>query len=181
MTLTTDPEAGERGRFGRLPAYVEFAGQDFGASLLKLGFARLYREGEASREPDYLELEAVAREDGKGLWGECKSDLAEPSPAPSEIESDAAASTLCDSAYPDVCIPPPPPDLDCGDIPHTNFSVLPPDPHRFDGDGDERGAKPDDADCPPGHDPSCKRESHTCGCLVPELEYVATRVPEVSA
>ena len=38
----------------------------------------------------------------------------------------------CDPAYPDVCIPPPPPDLDCGDIPHRNFRVLPPDPHRLD-------------------------------------------------
>ena len=39
----------------------------------------------------------------------------------------------CDPAYPDVCIPPPPPDLDCGDIPHRGFRVLPPDPHGLDG------------------------------------------------
>lgn len=39
----------------------------------------------------------------------------------------------CDAAYPDVCIPPPPPDLDCGDIPHRRFRVLAPDPHNFDG------------------------------------------------
>jgi hypothetical protein len=39
----------------------------------------------------------------------------------------------CDPAYPTVCIPSPPPDLDCGDIPYRNFKVLPPDPHRFDG------------------------------------------------
>jgi endonuclease G, mitochondrial len=39
----------------------------------------------------------------------------------------------CSSAYPDVCIPPPPPDLDCKDIQHKNFKVLPPDPHNFDG------------------------------------------------
>ncbi|MEO0374125.1 MAG: hypothetical protein AAF329_05740 [Cyanobacteria bacterium P01_A01_bin.17] len=40
----------------------------------------------------------------------------------------------CDPAYPDVCIAPDPPDLDCGDISERNFTVLPPDPHRFDGD-----------------------------------------------
>jgi len=40
----------------------------------------------------------------------------------------------CDPAYPDVCIPSPPPDLDCGEIAFTNFTVLPPDPHRFDRD-----------------------------------------------
>ncbi len=40
----------------------------------------------------------------------------------------------CDPSYPDVCIPSPPPDLDCGEISHRNFTVLSPDPHRFDGD-----------------------------------------------
>ena len=39
----------------------------------------------------------------------------------------------CDPAYPTVCIPSPPPDLDCGQIPYTDFRVLPPDPHGFDG------------------------------------------------
>ena len=42
----------------------------------------------------------------------------------------------CDPAYPTVCIPPPPPDLDCGEIGHTNFQVLPPDPQGFDRDRD---------------------------------------------
>ena len=40
----------------------------------------------------------------------------------------------CDPAYPTVCTPPSPPDLDCGDITFRRFTVLPPDPHRFDGD-----------------------------------------------
>jgi len=40
----------------------------------------------------------------------------------------------CDPSYPDVCIPSPPPDLDCKDVPYGKFKVLPPDPHRFDGD-----------------------------------------------
>jgi hypothetical protein len=40
----------------------------------------------------------------------------------------------CSPAYPDFCIPPPPPDLSCADVaPHVNFTVLPPDPHGFDG------------------------------------------------
>ena len=38
----------------------------------------------------------------------------------------------CDPSYPDVCIPPPPPDLDCKDITSKNFKVLPPDPHHLD-------------------------------------------------
>jgi hypothetical protein len=47
----------------------------------------------------------------------------------------------CDPSYPTVCIPPPPPDLDCGDIPYHDFKVLPPDPHGFDGDGDGIGCE----------------------------------------
>ncbi len=39
----------------------------------------------------------------------------------------------CDPSYPDVCIAPYPPDLNCGDIPYTDIRVLPPDPHGFDG------------------------------------------------
>ncbi len=47
----------------------------------------------------------------------------------------------CDPSYPTVCIPSPPPDLDCGDIPYRRFPVRPPDPHRFDRDGDGIGCE----------------------------------------
>ena len=40
----------------------------------------------------------------------------------------------CSPAYPERCIPPPPPDLDCKDIAQRNFLVLPQDPHMFDTD-----------------------------------------------
>ena len=43
-------------------------------------------------------------------------------------------SSNCSSAYPERCIPPPSPDLDCADITQRNFLVLPPDPHMFDPD-----------------------------------------------
>lgn len=47
----------------------------------------------------------------------------------------------CDSSYPDVCIAPYPPDLDCGEIPFTDFRVLRPDQHGFDGDYDGIGCE----------------------------------------
>lgn len=47
----------------------------------------------------------------------------------------------CDPSYPSVCIPPPPPDLDCRDIPHRRFRVIGRDPHRFDGDHDGIGCE----------------------------------------
>jgi len=65
---------------------------------------------------------------GKQAWTGCASA---PPPPPGN----------CDPAYPDVCIPPPPPDLDCKDIPYRRFRVLPPDPHHFDSDGDGIGCE----------------------------------------
>lgn len=47
----------------------------------------------------------------------------------------------CDPSYPTVCIPPYPPDLDCGEISHRRFTVLAPDPHGFDGDNDGVGCE----------------------------------------
>lgn len=47
----------------------------------------------------------------------------------------------CDSSYPDVCISPYPPDLDCGEIPYKNFKVIGSDPHHFDGDKDGIGCE----------------------------------------
>jgi len=59
-----------------------------------------------------------------------------PTPAPPAPEVNS-----CDPSYPDFCIPPPPPDLDCKDIPQKKFTVLQPDPHRFDGDKDGIGCE----------------------------------------
>ena len=51
------------------------------------------------------------------------------------------AGSNCHSSYPDVCIPPPPPDLNCGDIPYKRFRVVGSDPHGFDGDNDGVGCE----------------------------------------
>ena len=55
--------------------------------------------------------------------------------------ADVPEENICDPSYPDVCIPPYPPDLNCGEISFKNFKVLPPDPHRFDGDKDGIGCQ----------------------------------------
>lgn len=69
-----------------------------------------------------------------------------PTATPTNTPKPTATATAtklpnCSPAYPTVCIPPPPPDLDCGDIPYRNFTVLPPDPHRFDSDDDGIGCE----------------------------------------
>ena len=47
----------------------------------------------------------------------------------------------CSPLYPDVCIPPPPPVLNCGDISARNFRIIGPDLHNFDQDNDGIGCE----------------------------------------
>lgn len=70
---------------------------------------------------------------------------AAPTPAPTAIPTATAAPPPqnCDPSYPTVCIPPKSlvGDLNCGDITHRRFAVLPPDPHGFDGNNDGVGCQ----------------------------------------
>lgn len=47
----------------------------------------------------------------------------------------------CDPSYPTVCIAPYPPDLNCIEVPFSNFQVFQPDPHGFDADFDGIGCE----------------------------------------
>ena len=66
----------------------------------------------------------------------------------------------CDPSYPDVCIPPYPPDLDCDEIGYSNFRVTGYDPHGFDADYDGIGCEvgspqsANDVETTPSCDPS---------------------------
>jgi hypothetical protein len=64
-----------------------------------------------------------------------------PPPRPTTTTTTTTTTPACDPSYPTVCIKPPPPDLDCPDIPYTNFKVIGSDPHRFDGDNDGVGCE----------------------------------------
>ncbi len=61
--------------------------------------------------------------------------------APASSGGGTGGGGSCDPSYPSVCIPPYPPDLDCGDVPYTNFTVTGSDPHGFDGDNDGVGCE----------------------------------------
>ena len=75
----------------------------------------------------------------------------EPTPTPKTENN-------CDPSYPDVCIPNYPPDLDCGEIRYSNFKVLPPDPHGFDGDNDGIGCESGSTQSPIPVQPSQPKE-----------------------
>jgi micrococcal nuclease len=117
-------------RYGRTLAYVWIHDRLFNKTLVARGFARVTIYPPNDKYQRRLErAEDAAREAGRGLWGECKN------------EGGGGGDEECDPSYPTVCIPSPPPDLDCADVPFTNFEVLPPDPHGFDGDGDGIGCE----------------------------------------
>jgi micrococcal nuclease len=118
-------------------------------------------------EEEIREAARFAREHGYGLWSGCITDdegdtneLAgpqttvntpdsqtepppvAPEPMPEQVTITEPASAFgCDPSYPEVCIAPSPPDLDCGDVPYGGFTVYAPDPHRFDGDYDGVGCE----------------------------------------
>ena len=74
----------------------------------------------------------------------CDAPGSTPTPALHQVIQTEAAdweAENCDPSYSTVCIPPYPPDLDCGEIPHRRFTVVSPDPHGFDRDRDGIGCE----------------------------------------
>ena len=61
--------------------------------------------------------------------------------APDADATSESETKTCLSNYPDVCIAPAPPDLDCKDITHRNFKVQNGDPHKFDGNNNGIGCE----------------------------------------
>ena len=130
-------------RYGRYVGDVYLPdGRMLNRELVRAGFAWWYRQY-APNDKVLEQLEREAREARRGLW-------ANPNPiAPWDFRrgvttapvTSPAGSDQCHSAYPTVCIPPPPPDLDCGEITARRFQVVGPDVHRFDGDRDGIGCE----------------------------------------
>jgi len=58
-----------------------------------------------------------------------------------KISKKPTRQSNCDSSYPDFCIPPPPPNLNCPDISQKRFTVMGSDPHAFDRDNDGVGCE----------------------------------------
>jgi len=141
-TVYLEKDVSETDSFGRLLRYVwlnRVSGWVLvNEALVRQGFAAAVSYPPDVRYQDLLlaaQRDAVA--DGSGLWGST------PTPAPTPTPPPAAPppATNCDASYPTVCIPPYPPDLDCGDISFRRFQVVPPDPHGFDGDHDGIGCE----------------------------------------
>jgi micrococcal nuclease len=124
VVLRGDATQATRDRYGRLLAYVWLpGGRDLGYQVLRAGLARVY-----VYDRPFARLDAYRRaeREGRSRVPRCAAPV---------------ATSRCDPSYPGVCIPPPPPDLDCADVPYRAFAVTGADPHRFDGDGDGVGCE----------------------------------------
>jgi micrococcal nuclease len=138
-TVFLEKDVSETDRFDRLLRNVWLA-QGTQWLLVNRELVRLGDAVSAAYPPDtkYQALLDAAQVEALsaavGIW------TATPVPIVPFVGTPAPAGN-CDAAYPTVCIPPPPPDLDCGDITFRRFTVLPPDPHGFDGDHDGIGCE----------------------------------------
>jgi len=116
--LVDEDDGQQEGSYGRIVAVVYCDGINLNA--LSLDLYRVYLSSEFCYKSEF------SSEDWVQEYG-CGTTI-------QTIES-------CDPSYPDVCIATSPPDLDCKDVPYSKFTVLPPDPHRFDGDKDGIGCE----------------------------------------
>jgi micrococcal nuclease len=150
VVLEPDPRLDAVDAYGRLLRYVWRGGRNVNLELVRRGAATVWLyDRERGRHADALLAAArAARSAKRGLWGACPAAAWNPyGPATTGRSGPAAKSPpaggptrvsgSCDPSYPDVCIPPPPPDLDCGEIQERDFRVRPPDPHGFDGRDDD--------------------------------------------
>lgn len=142
----------DRDRYGRFLRYAWMAnGEFYNEQAIRLGYARavLYPPNDM-----YIELmraaEAEAKAANRGLWGSsCLAGSSIPRPSPNPVPPPLQAfgrpAGSCHPSYPDFCIKPAPPDLDCPDVGRKGFTVrhdVPdPDPHGFDGDKDGVGCE----------------------------------------
>lgn len=124
-TVRLVKDISETDRYGRLLRYVYVGDLFVNGELVLNGWAEAVRYPPDTAMTELLEYyESIAA-------GGCLVATPMPTASPND----------CDPSYPTVCIPSPPPDLNCDDIPFKRFEVLPPDPHGFDGNNDGVGCE----------------------------------------
>ncbi|MBD2214501.1 thermonuclease family protein [Nostoc linckia FACHB-104] len=137
----------ERDKYKRLVAEVYVGDRSINLSMVQEGQAVVYRQylkGCANTKDQFLKAEAAAKQQKLGFWNQPKPVMPwvfRQSKNTNTQPVVAQAQQQCDPSYPDFCLPPNSPDLDCKDIPYRRFRVNPPDIHKFDRDGDGIGCE----------------------------------------
>ena len=112
--LVDEDDGQTEGSYGRIVAVIYCNGINLNEAVIEQGFGTV--------DTRFCDKSEFKNEE----WTGCSVKIIEDS---------------CDPSYPDFCIPSPPPDLDCKDIPQKRFTVIGSDPHRFDGDKDGIGCE----------------------------------------
>ena len=121
-------------RYDRLLRYVVTNSAFVNYELVAQGYASAKKyEPDTACSSIFADGMNSARVNKVGYWAPTST------PRPTYVAPPAQSN--CHPSYPDVCIPYPPPDLDCGDIPYRRFRVVGSDPHHFDGDHDGIGCE----------------------------------------
>ncbi|MBD0329641.1 MAG: thermonuclease family protein [Thermoleophilia bacterium] len=152
IRLEADPRLDQVDRYGRLLRYAHRGRINVNLELVRRGAATVwFYDGDRGQYAARLLAAArQARAQRRGLWGACRAVWNPLGPATTfprqrQPSSPPPAGSNCHASYPDICIPPPPPDLDCADIRYRRFRVVHtvanPDPHRFDGNRDGVGCE----------------------------------------
>ncbi len=130
----------DRDRYGRLLRYVWVEGVGLvNHILVENGYARMsIHPPDVKYRSILLSAESFARVNKTGLWSACSKPSIN---GDSVVPYADSSGDNCSPSYPTICIPPPPPDLGCRDINGNDFQVIPPDPHRLDGDKDGTGCE----------------------------------------
>ena len=148
-TIYLEQDETKRDPSGRLLAYVWFTVDGLpyllNEAIIRAGWGEDINYGDEIYDRELVEAAAFAKDYNLGVYDLCggfglpnlQQGLVAPTAAP------AQASAECDPSYPDSCIPPVwvYGDLDCKHVPDRRFRVLPPDPHRFDGDDNGIGCE----------------------------------------
>ncbi|MFL6523502.1 MAG: hypothetical protein ACJ71B_08490, partial [Nitrososphaera sp.] len=115
------------------PLAVRQAFGSFELTLSPQALAQQAKQGQSSAVTNTTETNATGA-------SSAETNVTDTGAGAAEITDNGGGDGGCDSSYPDVCIPSPPPNLNCDDpgIPN-DFVVVGSDPHGFDGDNDGIG------------------------------------------
>lgn len=153
LRIGKDAISDDKDVYDRELRYLFYNNLNVNLELVKRGAAApyFYQEEKGKYAAELLQAAEEAKANKVGLWGACASAVLDPSAGIStgfSGESDSQVFIVpgdgnCDPNY-KGCIPPYPPDLDCGNIRAMGLAPvyrIAGDPHRLDRDGDGVGCE----------------------------------------
>lgn len=153
LRIGKDTISDDKDAYDRELRYLFYNNLNVNLELVKRGAAApyFYQEEKGKYAAELLQAAEEAKANKVGLWGACASAVLDPSSGIStgfSNESDSQVLIVpgdgnCDPNY-KGCIPPYPPDLDCGNIRAMGLAPvyrIGGDPHRLDRDGDGVGCE----------------------------------------